>query len=202
MHLAQGDLGLQASWHRASALLPTSGSGAFLARSKARSMRIRSNSRNSRSSSSRSASGWAGSPSRGLSNPRKHVDVHLPAGQRVQVPLHLALAAGGLGPRHLAHFELGEGGLLGLEDLGEGAHPGVADVHRGDVALAPAFGQGRDQGGLATTLEPDDTCLQCRLPLACSRQVQCSPACSTPWVPRGRRWSGSRVGEVKGFAVG
>ena len=95
----------------------------------------------------------------------QHVDVHLAAAQRVEVLLHLALAAGGFGPGHFAHLELGEGGLLGLEDLGEGAHPGVADVDGGHVAFAPPFGQGRHQGRLAAPLEPDDACLHCCLPL-------------------------------------
>ena len=82
----------------------------------------------------------------------QHVQVHLAAGERVQIALHLALAGAGLGPSHLSHLELGEGGLLGLEDLGQGPHAGIAHVHGGDVPFAPALGQRRHQGGLAAPL--------------------------------------------------
>ena len=92
----------------------------------------------------------------------EHVQEDLAAGQRVQVAVHLALASGGLRPDHFAHAELGEGGLLRLEDLGEGAHPVVAHPHRGDGTLGTPLGQGGQQGRFAGSLQPDDPCFHGR----------------------------------------
>ena len=84
------------------------------------------------------------------------MQVELTAGERVQVALHLAFAGAGFGPGDFLHLELGEGGLLGLEDLRELAHPVITHVHRGDVTLAPALGESGHQRALATAFESDD----------------------------------------------
>ncbi len=69
----------------------------------------------------------------------QHVQEHLRPRQLVQIALEFAFACAGLCPCRLAHTELGEGGLLGLEDLREPAHPIVAHANRCYLALCSAL---------------------------------------------------------------
>ncbi len=91
-------------------------------------------------------------PEHGAVEAAEHVDVHLAAAQRVEVLLHLPFAAAGLGPRHFAHLELGEGGLLGHGRSPRGPAPGRRRRGRWPRGRRRVLRQGPRQGSSSRTL--------------------------------------------------